>query len=63
MNPLTLAELSLRHSKLVEEAERLRLSWRRQPTGSRALAMGKRLRDLEQRAADYRRLLEMAEQG
>lgn len=64
MNALTLKELRLRHAQLDERAERLRQEWRRLPTAvspARAVALGKEVKDLQQRAADYAAILRVAE--
>lgn len=50
---VTLAELRAKRGKLSLEAECLRASWRGQPTGRRSLAMGRRLKVLDARVADY----------
>jgi hypothetical protein len=60
MNPLTLRELRLRHAQLDERAECLRQQWRALPAGSspsRAVALGKEVKDLQERADDYAALL------
>lgn len=50
---VTLAELRAQRGRLSLEAERLRASWRGQPTGRRSLAMGRRLKVLDARVSDY----------
>lgn len=61
MNPLTLHELRLRQAELACRAERLRQEWRAAPaTGNKALSLGKQVRDLQERADDYARLVELA---
>lgn len=63
MNPLTLREMDLRRAQLAERAERLRQEWRNAPsTGPRALALGKEVRALQERADDYSALLRVAEE-
>jgi hypothetical protein len=53
VHPVTLAELRAKRGLLSMEAERLRASWRNQPVGKRSLGMGRRLKVLDQRVADY----------
>lgn len=57
VHPVTLAELRAQRGKLSMEAERLRASWRSQPVGKRSLAMGRRLKVLDQRVLDYDMIL------
>lgn len=58
MNPLTMAELRLRHAQLTEKASRLEATWRTLPTGAKSLQMGKQVKALQGRADDYARLIE-----
>lgn len=53
LHPVTLAELRAKRGLLSMEAERLRASWRNQSVGKRSLGMGRRLKVLDQRVADY----------
>ena len=65
MNALVIAELKLRQAQLSERAERLRQQWRRVPTGinpAKAVALGKEVKALDERAADYAALLRVAEE-
>lgn len=64
MNPLTLKGIRLRQAQLEERAERLRQQWRALPAGSspsRAVALGREVKDLQERADDYAALLRVAE--
>ncbi|MDT0442336.1 hypothetical protein [Streptomyces johnsoniae] len=62
MNALTIQELRLRQATLAEKAERLRQQWRQSTaTSSRALALGKEVMALQQRADDYASLICVAE--
>ena len=61
MNPLTLAELRLRHAALSERAERLRAQWRTLPATARAVEMGKQVKALQERAADYAAIIRVVE--
>lgn len=61
MSPLTLSELRLMQADLAHRAERLRAEWRTLPTGSRSLAMGKRVQDYQTRADDYLAIIRVAE--
>lgn len=62
MNPLTIAELRLRHAQLAERAERLRQEWRgTSSTSPRALALGKQVTALQGRADDYAAVVRVAE--
>jgi hypothetical protein len=54
---VTLAELRDRRGRLSLEAEKLRTAWRGQPIGRRSLAMGRRLKALDARVADYDSIL------
>lgn len=61
MNALTLAELRLRHAQLEERAERVRQEWRgTTSTSTRALALGKETKALQERAADYAAIIRVA---
>ena len=57
MNPLTLAELRLRHAQLNERAERLRQNWMLLPATPAAIRLGKEIKLLQERADDYGQLL------
>lgn len=59
MNALTIRELELRRAELAERAERFRQEWRRMPTGTRASNLGKEVKDLQERAEDYRVILDV----
>ncbi len=62
MNALTQRELELRMAQLAERAERLRQDWRNAPSaGPRALALGKEVHALQERADDYAALARVAE--
>lgn len=61
MNPQTLAELRLRRAALEERAERLGAQWRRMPATATAVALGKEVKDLQSRAADYAAIIRVAE--
>lgn len=61
MNPQTLAELRLRQAQLSERAERLGAQWRRMPATEVAVALGKEVKDLQSRAADYAAIIRVAE--
>jgi hypothetical protein len=62
VNALVVKELRLRHAQLDERAERLRQEWRNAPsTGPRALALGKEVHALQDRADGYAALLRVAE--
>lgn len=62
MNPLTIHELRLRQVELAHKAAKMRAEWRTLPaTGNRALTVGKQVKEIEERAKDYARLLELAE--
>jgi hypothetical protein len=58
VNPLTLAELRLKHAQLTERAERLRQEWRTLPVSTKSTALGKKIKQLQEQADDYGRLLE-----
>lgn len=62
MNALTLAELKLAHAQLNERAERLRQRWMTLPPTPKAVALGKEIKLLQERADDYGRLLEQAKE-
>lgn len=57
MNPLTRAELLLRHAQLTERAERLETRWRTLPPTAKAVALGKEIKALREQADDYGKLL------
>jgi hypothetical protein len=60
LGSLTVAELRFTHAKLTLDAERLRSVWRGlPPTTSRSAPMGRQVKALESRAADYARILSM----
>lgn len=61
MNALTLAELHLKQAQLAEKATRLEQHWRTLPTGAKALAMGRQVKALEERAMDYYNLIRWVE--
>lgn len=61
MTPLTLAELRARHAELNLRAERKREEWRRLPATARAIDLGKQVKALDARAAEYAALLRIAE--
>lgn len=61
MSPLTIAELRARHAELALRAERKREEWRRLPATARALELGKQVKALEARAAEYAAILRVAE--
>lgn len=62
MNPLTKAELQLKHAQLNHEAEKLREQQRHTSAASpRALPLAKQIKLLQERADDYGRLLEAVE--
>lgn len=58
MNARTIAELDLRRAQLTAQAATLRQEWRTLPTGPRASRLGKRVKELEEQAADYAAILE-----
>jgi hypothetical protein len=60
MNAKTIAELDLRRAQLAARAETLREEWLTLPTGPRASTLGKRIRAIEEQAADYARILDFA---
>lgn len=61
MTDLVLKELRLKHAQLDFRAEKLRGLWRTLPaTGSRALSLGKQVKDLQSQADSYARLIEAA---
>lgn len=60
MNALTLRELELQYATLNHRAEKLRQQWRNLPPTARAVQLGKDIKDLQERADDYGRLLEQA---
>lgn len=57
MNPLTLAELRLKHAQLTERAERLEAEWRTLPVSTKSMILGKRIKTLREQAEDYGQLL------
>jgi hypothetical protein len=61
VNPLTLAELKARQAELALRAERKREEWRRLPATARAIELGKQVKALDERAAEYRDLIRIAE--
>jgi hypothetical protein len=61
MNPLTVHELRLRQAELSCRAERLRQEWRTLPATGKALRLGKQVKEIQDRADDYARLVELAE--
>ena len=61
MNPRTIAELDLRRAQLAERASRLEAEWRKLPATARAVALGKEVKDLKERAADYAAIIRVAE--
>lgn len=61
MTPLTLAELRLRHAQLSERAERLEAHWRLMPATAKAVELGKEVKALKGRAADYAAIIRVAE--
>ena len=62
MNLLTLLELELQHAQLNERAERLRQEWRTLPHTARSAALGKQIKQLQERADDYGLLLKQAKE-
>lgn len=60
---LTLAELRAKQAQLIRQAAEVRGRWRTMPTGPRALAAGKRVRDLESRIRDYNEILKVITGG
>lgn len=61
MNALVIAELKLRQAQLSERAERKRQEWRGMRATVKAVALGKEVKALDERAADYAALLRVAE--
>lgn len=61
MNALTLKELRLRHAQLEERAERLEAHWRLMTATAKAVELGKEVKALKGRAADYAAILRVAE--
>ncbi|QDN64405.1 hypothetical protein [Streptomyces sp. S1D4-14] len=57
MNAKTIAELDLRRAQLAAQAAKTRQEWRTLPTGTRSSILGKRVKELEQQAADYAAIL------
>lgn len=61
MNAMTVRELELKRAQLAHRAEELRQKREHTPvTNSRALALYKQIRSLQQRVDDYSRLLATA---
>lgn len=55
-------ELRFKHAQLDYRAEKLRAAWRTSPsTGTRALALGKQVKETQAQADDYARLIKAAE--
>lgn len=64
MNALTLRELELQHATLNHRAEKLRQEWRTAvATNPRSAALGRQVKLLQERADDYKALLEQAKEG
>lgn len=62
MNPLTVAELKLKHAELTHKAERLRQEWRTAvATSPRAAALGRQAKVYQERANDYAEILLLLE--
>lgn len=61
MTSLTLAELRAQQANLALRAERKREEWRRLPATARALELGKQVKALDERAAEYAALVRVAE--
>lgn len=61
VSPQTLAELRLRRAQLDERAERLEAQWRLMPATAKAVEMGKQVKALKGRAADYAAIIRVAE--
>lgn len=61
MNARTIAELDLRRAQLTARAETLREEWLTLPAGPRASRLGKRIKAIEEQAADYARILSSIE--
>lgn len=61
MNALTIAELQLRQAQLSERAERLRTQWRGMRATQKAIDLGKEVKALDERVADYASILRVAE--
>jgi len=61
MNALTIAELKLRQATLAEKAERLRQQWRRMRATQAAVDLGKEVKALDERVADYAAIVRVAE--
>lgn len=61
MTDLVLKELRLKHAQLDYHAEKLRSEWRTAPsTGTRALMLGKRVKETQEQADTYAALIEAA---
>lgn len=61
MNALTIAELRLRQAQLDERATRLEAQWRRMRATAAAVDLGKEVKALQGRAADYAAIIRVAE--
>jgi hypothetical protein len=61
VSPQTLAELRLRRAQLEERAERMEARWRLMPATAKAVELGKEVKALKGRAADYAAILRVAE--
>lgn len=62
MTALTLAELRSKQAELALRAERRREEWRAATsTGPRALSLGKEVKALQARAAEYAAIIRVAE--
>jgi hypothetical protein len=61
VNSLTIAELRLRRAQLEERAERMEARWRLMPPTAKAVELGKEVKALKGRAADYAAILRVAE--
>jgi hypothetical protein len=62
LSPKTLSELRLKHAQLTDKAETLRAAQRGcVATSPRFLALGRQIRDVQQRADDYAAILQAIE--
>lgn len=61
MTSLTLAELRAQQANLALRAERKREEWRSPAGAARALELGKQVKALDVRAAEYAALIRVAE--
>lgn len=59
VSELTLSELGLKYAQLKRQAAEARGRWRAMPSGPGAVAAGKRVKDLDARAADYQTIITM----